>query len=315
MQRILCFTLIAAGLLIGCARQAPGPRQVATPPDDESNGPVKAVAGSPLTTPPRVLDGALINFSEPTKQDRYDASLMQALDLLAQKKQTEALAALTLAKQDAPDAEQIQHEIERLNESIARQASAETTAQSIRAILDDGRPVEAANLASQALAQYGGSDSADDLLKLKHEADALADAQPGAADQRRKARAEAQAALGAKNLRAAAVALEQALQQGDDDELKKQLDDVRDRLARYDDNRRRAEELRHNPSSMEEAVAALQEAQKAWDTFEVQQQIAEYTLALQNRRDRLSVADFEVRGDVGLADAGRTFADELVARF
>ena len=66
---------------------------------------------------------------------------------------------------------------------------------------------------------------------------------------------------------------------------------------------------------MEEAIAALQEAQKAWDTFEVQQQIAEYTLALQNRRDRLSVADFEVRGDVGLADAGRTLADELLPAF
>ncbi len=47
----------------------------------------------------------------------------------------------------------------------------------------------------------------------------------------------------------------------------------------------------------------------------MQQQIAEYTLALQNRRDRLSVADFEVRGEVGLADAGRTLAEELLPAF
>jgi tetratricopeptide (TPR) repeat protein len=322
MQRTVFFTLVAAGLVVGCARQAPGPRQVETPPDDNSNGPFKTIAAGPATTPLKFIDDVNAGASDATKQDRYDASLMQALDLLAQKKQTEALAALTAAKQAAQDAgrpngdiEQIQHEIDRLKESMARQAVAETTAQSIRAVLDDGRPVEAAQLASQALAQYGGSDSADELLKLKHEADALAGAQTGAADQRRKARAEAEAALEAKNLRAAAVALEQVLQQGDDAELKKQLDDIRDRLSRYDDNRRRAEELRRDPSSMEEAVAALQDAQKAWDTFEVQQQIAEYTLALQNRRDRLSVADFEVRGDVGLADAGRTLADELLPAF
>ena len=40
------------------------------------------------------------------------------------------------------------------------------------------------------------------------------------------------------------MALEQAQLQDDDGELKKQLADVRDRLSRYDDNRRRAEELR-----------------------------------------------------------------------
>jgi tetratricopeptide (TPR) repeat protein len=314
MQRSIWFAFLTAGLLVGCSQQAPGPRQVATPPDDDSNGPFKTVVAGPATTPSHSIDGA-INLTEPANQDRYDASLMRALDLLAQKKQTEALAALVAAMQDAPDAAGIQHEIDRLQESMNRQAAAEATAQSIRAILDDGRPVEAAQLAGQALAQYGGSDSADDLLKLKHEADALAGAQTGAVDQRRKARAEAEAALEAKNLRGAAVALEQALRQGDDAELKKQSDDVRDRLSRYDDNRRRAEELRHDPSSIEEAVAALQDAQKAWDTFEVQQQIAEYSLALQNRRDRIGVADFEVRGDVGLADAGRTLAEELLPAF
>jgi tetratricopeptide (TPR) repeat protein len=315
MQRSKWFALIAAGLLLGCSRQAPAPRQVAAPPDDDSNGPFNRIVASSAPHPLKPIDGAAADLAELSKQDRYDASLMLALDLLAQKKQTEALAALIAAKPNAPDADAIQHEIDRLKESIDRQAAAEATARSIRAILDDGRPAEATQLASLALAQYGGSDSADDLLKLKREADALAGAQTGAADQRKKARADAEAALEAKNLRAAAVSLEQAQLQDDDGELKKQLADVHDRLSRYDGNRRRAEELRHDPSSMEEAVAALQEAQKAWDTFEVQQQIAEYTLALQNRRDRLSVANFEVRGDVGLADAGRTLADELLPAF
>ncbi len=315
MQRSMWYALIAVGLLAGCARQAPAPRQVAAPPDDDSNSPFKTVVAGPATIPLKPIDGGVANLAEPTRQDRYDAFLMLALDLLAQKKPTEAMAALIAAKQNAPDAEAIQHEMDRLKESMDRRAAAEATAQSIRAILDAGRPVEAAQLASQALAQFGGSDSADELLKLKREADVLAVVQTGAADQRKKARAEAEAALEAKNLRGAAVALEQAQLQGDDGELKKQLADIRDRLSRYDDNRRRAEELRRDPSSLEEAIAALQESQKAWDTFEIEQQIAEYTLALQNRHDRLGVADFEVRGDVGLADAGRTLADELLPAF
>src|SRR5262249_48705137 len=70
-----------------------------------------------------------------------------------------------------------------------------------------------------------------------------------------------------------------------------------------------------DPAGLEDALAALQEAQKAWDTLQVRQDIDDCTLALQKRRDRLSVADFEVRGDVGFADAGRTVAEELLPAF
>ena len=58
---------------------------------------------------------------------------MLALDLLAQKKQTEALAALIAAKPNAHDADAIQREIDRVKESIDRQAAAVATAQKCRA--------------------------------------------------------------------------------------------------------------------------------------------------------------------------------------
>jgi tetratricopeptide (TPR) repeat protein len=321
MQRSILVGLIVAGLVVGCAPQAAqGPRNIAGPPSDASNTPVTPVAGPGAAGAPsaKTLDDLMAAAAEPSKQDRFSAALMTAMDLLAQKKQVQALAALQAAKQAAKDAGQdadaIQREIDRLQDNQARQAAADATVQNIRSVLDDGRAEEASKLAADALAQYGGSDAADDLLKLKREADALAAAQGDAAARRRKLRDEAKADLDANNLRAAAVALEQAIQPGDDD-LKKQLDDVHDRLARYDDNRRRAAELRKDAVNLDDAVAALQEAQKAWDTFEVQQQIAEYQLAMQNRRDRLGVADFEVRGDVGLADAGRTLAEELLPAF
>src|ERR1019366_3111785 len=38
----------------------------------------------------------------------------------------------------------------------------------------------------------------------------------------------------------------------------------------------------------------------------------EYQLAKQRRREIVSVADFELRGDVGMADAGSSIADELL---
>src|SRR5207245_2181305 len=41
----------------------------------------------------------------------------------------------------------------------------------------------------------------------------------------------------------------------------------------------------------------------------------ECTLLLQKRRERISVADFEVRGDLGLPLAGRTVAEELLPYF
>src|SRR5207237_3888549 len=66
---------------------------------------------------------------------------------------------------------------------------------------------------------------------------------------------------------------------------------------------------------LEEALASLQEAARAWDTLQVRQEIEDCTLALEKRRDRLSVADFEVRGDVGLPAAGRTLAEELLPAF
>jgi tetratricopeptide (TPR) repeat protein len=316
MRRTILISLVVIGLLAGCAPKPAGPRQVAVTPDDATNGPpairdVAAPAGSPL-------DALLAAAAEPTGQDRCAVALMKALDLTARKEYAEALAALAAAEQAAKDAGQntdaIEHEIARVKESMTRAAASDATLQDIRTVLDDGRADEASRLADAALAQYGGSDAADALLKIKREADALFAAQADAGARRQNLRDEVKTDLAANNLRAAAAALEQA-QDSNDPDATKQLAEIHERLTRYDDARRRAEELRHDPATFDDAVAALQEAQKAWDTPDVQRQIADYQLASQNRRDRLGVADFEVRGDVGAAGAGRTLADELLPAF
>src|SRR5207237_11462 len=131
----------------------------------------------------------------------------------------------------------------------------------------------------------------------------------------RRFRQEAEASLRDRNLRAAAIALEQALQYGEDADLRKQFEETRATLARYDENRQKAAALCRHPGNLADALAALQGAAKARDTRQVRQEIGDYALALQKRRDRRSVADFEVRGDVGIPLAGRTVAEELLPAF
>jgi tetratricopeptide (TPR) repeat protein len=251
---------------------------------------------------------------ELSKQEKYDAALLDALNHLAERKYPEAMTSLEAAR-TLQDTDEVRALIKRLTQRMEQQAAAKQTVQDIQTILREGKPEEAAPLANAALQQYGGSDNAARLSDLKLQADTLAAAQVD--DQARfdRCRRDGEAALRDRNFRAAAVAFEQALAARDDAEVRRQYDDLRATLARYDDNRRRAAELRRDPSQLEAALAALQEAEKAWDTPEIRQDLDDYGLALAKRRDRISVADFEVRGDVGLPAPGRAVAEELLPCF
>src|SRR5262249_46408184 len=62
-------------------------------------------------------------------------------------------------------------------------------------------------------------------------------------------------------------------------------------------------------------IAALKDAAAAWDTLQVRQDLDDCTLLMQKRRERISVADFEVRGESGVPMAGRAVAEELLPYF
>jgi tetratricopeptide (TPR) repeat protein len=253
--------------------------------------------------------------AEPAKEDRYNAALLDAINRLTEKKPSEALASLEVAR-SIHDTEQVRQEIARVKVQLEQTAAAERTLDDIQAVLRDGKAEDAARLATAALSQYGGTDSAERLARLKRQADAMVVAQVEDQTARRaRFRAEAEAALREKNLRAAAIAFEQALQFGDDPTLRQQHNETRRALTRYDENRARAAELRRDPYQLEDAIALYQEAAKAWDTLQVRQDIDECQLALSRRRDRISVADFEIRGDLGIPAAGRTIAEELLPAF
>ncbi len=274
---------------------------------------VQVTAGSevaalkPLFTP--------VAAPELSPQEKYDAALLNALDLMAERKHAQALAALETARA-IQDTEQIRRQIDHVKALIDRQTAVNRLAQDIQAVLDAGKPDEAARLAASGLQQYGDTDAAERLVQLKRQADALIAAQmTDQSANRDRLRQEAETALAGKNLPAAVLAYEQALQYGDDPALRQRHDSCQAALNQYNECRRRAADLRRDPANLEDAIAALQDAARAWDTPQVHQEIDEYTLALQKRRDRLSVADFEIRGDIGLPEAGRVVAEELLPAF
>jgi len=334
VARLLALGVIVAGL-IGCGGQQPAAH--VEPPD---NGPVtpasvkpatsqEANTGGPVRADRRAGQGegisadALVKLldlpddklPQPSRDERYDNALLEALGQMAERKYGDALAALEKAR-TAQDTEQVRLEIDKVKKLSDEQKAAEQTGRDIQAVLDDGKAEEAARLASAALQQYGGGDSAGPLALLNLQADALAAIQiDDAAARRARFAREGDDALRDKNFRAAVVAYEQALQAGEDPNLRQRHDGVQDVLALYDQQRRRARELRRDPANLEEALAALQTAARYWDTSQVRQDIDECTLALQMRRDRISVADFEVRGDIGLPAAGRTIAETLLPAF
>ncbi len=317
-QRLGLLALTLAILLVGCGKDRPRHRHV---PVDEGAGkevvrkdPVAPSTATP-TTPAAAAPGTATELPPASTQQLYEQALLEAVDHLAERKYKDALAALEKAK-GYQDTEAVRAEIDKVRAVLEQEAAAERAVQDVKAVLDDGKADEAARLAGAALSQYGGGDRADDLSKLKQEAEAVVTAaQDDTATRRAALKAEADAALRDNNLRAAAVALEQAVALGDDADLRGRLTDLRGKLDTYDDNRARAIEMRRDPSRVEQALTRLQEAQRVWDTLQVRQEIDECRLILERRRDRLSVADFEVIDDVGQAGAGRIVAGELLPHF
>jgi hypothetical protein len=310
--------IVCLGLAMGCTKRQPAPAPVEelTP---AAESPVKKAAAEaePVAQPaPQPAANAAPKPAAAVDDvEKCEAAVRQAVQLSAERRYAEALAALQAARA-IQDTDMVRQEIERLEALLDRQTAAERAVEEIQALVSAGRAEEAARLAATALQQFGDTDQADRLARLKRQADTLVGVQvddPKARFDR--FHKEGEAALEEQNLRAAALAFDQALAAVEDADLRRRLEEVQARLARYDENRQHAAELRRDPAALEEALARLEEAAQAWDTLQVRHEIADCRLALAQRRDRLSVAEFEVRGDVGIPFAGRTLADDLLPAF
>ena len=230
--------------------------------------------------------------------------MSQALERLAQRKLDEALTLFEAARA-LEETEAVTTAIRSVRMHLETEAAADHTAAEIQAVLDDGRADEVVKLGNDALSQFGDTPSAERLMQQVRQANSLLAAQSDDKTARRaRLQSDFDSAQKDRNLRAAALCLEQLLQEGGDAELQQKLDDIRGTLTKYDALRADAAELRRHPNRLDEALTKLQEAAKLWDTPAVQQDIADMTDLVQQRRDRVAVAEFEVRGDVGIPQAG-----------
>jgi tetratricopeptide (TPR) repeat protein len=322
MRRICQVGLFIALLIAGCSKtkqktvvvigdsDKSKPREIIIQTDRKAADPGKtAIQPGPGT--PRTVDPPLS-----LRRDRYEAAVIEALDFLAVRDYPKVLACFEKAQaQGIDDGGFARREVDRFRAVLDQQASAKRAAEDIHSILDDGRADEAYTLARRALRDHGDGDRAGDLVKLEQQAGAIISASADAATRQAALAAEARQALGGGDLRSAAVALELAIALRADDNLSRQLGEVRDLLRTYDDNRGLADALRRDPARLEEALTYLRKAQGVWKTLQVRQEIDEFTLLLERRRDRIGVADFEVVGDVGSVAAGREVADTLLPLF
>ena len=306
--------LVLSGIFLGCTKQAPQneaeKKDVPAIPNVKIDNPIIKLTGGE----PKKNGGAPANV-DADKQEKYDSALGDALTALAERKWDDALTAFEAAR-SFNDTDFVKSEIDKLKLRIEQDGTAKTTVKNIETVLTDGKAEDAVKLANDALKEFGGGDDAEKLVRLRLQADALQGVQKKETGEARFARLrkEAELAREEKNLRAEVLALEQALQAREDDDLQKAYDSIRGKLDTYDASRKKAAEMRRDPGQLEDALAALKDAAAAWDTLQIRTEIDECQLALERRREAVSVANFELRNDVGMPDAGAALADELLPR-
>lgn len=254
----------------------------------------------------------LPTLTAPTGTEKYESALSRAFVLIAEKKNKEALTALEEALA-AQETDFVKSEIERIKEKINRSEAAEKAANDIKEVLDAGQAEQAAKLAGEALEQYGDSEVAEKLTALKRQADALASTSLEEKARQRRFLTEAETARRTNNYRTAVLAYDQAVGAGADvGELRETYESLKVRVAKYDENRTKAAELRKDPYQLEDAIEALKVSAENWDTPQVRQEISEAELAINNRKERVAIADFEEVNDIGVPRAGHVIAEEML---
>src|SRR5262245_50758637 len=142
------------------------PKSDGDDPADPTSASLAETKTDPDTLP------VLPKLTAPTGEEKYEVAIARAFQLMGEKKDKEALAALQEA-QAAQDTDFVKTEIERLQARLTRQEAAQKAADDIKEVLEAGQAAEAAKLAGEALAQYGDSDVAETISGLKRQADAL----------------------------------------------------------------------------------------------------------------------------------------------
>jgi Flp pilus assembly protein TadD len=255
--------------------------------------------------------------ADPARRDQYQAYMTLAHERLDDRKFEEAQKYL-LAASALVDTDAVRTALNAVRGRLNEEATAERAATDIQVVLDEGYAEDAVRLSNDALQQYAHTAAAARIGKLARQANALLAA--GINDKATRFncfRQQYLTAIEAKppNLRVAALALQLALQNGEDAELAQRLNELQARLGQYDELCADAAQRRRDPGRLEEALAKWEAAAKIWPSPAVQLEIDDCQHALLLPRERLAVAAFEVQGDIGLPNLGALIADELLPAF
>src|SRR5260370_31773728 len=160
-RRLLVFGLLAAGL-IGCNRGTPQKGMVAVSRsnrDGANGGPLGISIGigrgtvslSLLPDPPPAQSVAAVELA---KRSPYEAALVQAQELLAERKFEEARKVPEAAAAYV-DSEAVRAELSAVRERVHEEAGADRAAADIQVVFDLGRAGDAGRLPNHALLQFG----------------------------------------------------------------------------------------------------------------------------------------------------------------
>lgn len=284
-----------------------------------------AVTSNPLSTssssknepaerPIASLD-SLLTLQEPTVDDKYRGALLDSLILVTNRQYSESLDALKKA-QAAKDCEEVRHQITRVQGLMLDREVFERVIADLQILIHLGRGEEAGQQINQGMALFTDAAEFEKLASLKRQAEAfIAIKSPDGGKAVERLRQEGDAAIKVANLRAALLAYELALALKSDSSLQKQVESLRFRINQYDIAMEHAREFCRNSQTIEEAISAYQEAEKTWNTTQVQNELTDAKLALKHRRERIAVAAFETHGDVQSIPYSSTFADALLQHF
>jgi hypothetical protein len=172
----VCFSVLSLVTVCGCGRQAPSTTPAATKRGEAGESqPAPLVQVAPGVAGQTVAKNSPVGADAPewqTTEDQYEAALADALTLLADQQWPQALEAFEAARR-FNDSDFVKGEIAKLKLRIDQEAAAEKTVRDIEAILEEGKPADAAKLAQDALREYGGGNVSPQLVKLRLQADAI----------------------------------------------------------------------------------------------------------------------------------------------
>ena len=341
------FPLVLLAALGGCGGGTPAPLAIAAPdkvgergnpkPDLDPDAPPGTLKPSgenpngiePPSTPPspfplspkdsdNLIDSILARADNDGRsgRDRYEESVRDAWRFVAEGNEAEALKTFKRAA-GFDKTEYVVGEIARLEAVLSQKAAGDKAADDIQPVLASGNAMKASELATTALKSFvGDADDTRRLEDIKRQSDALLSQQLAGRDRQQRFIDEATVAKKDGSLRLAALSYERALANGvDDADFRRDADSVRQTVARYDESRARGAELRRDPQKLEEAVAVYKVALEAWDTPQIRQELSDTQAALEHRRDRVAIGEFETIGDVGIPLAGRIIAEEMLPFF